>query len=71
VLVLFGVIVSVLEVGIQGWHGFTCSVGFMGRRYQVIVGGLDELRNIKCLYSLVLLNICKYLLNYYNCLSVN
>ena len=48
-LVLFGVIVLVLEVGIQGRHGLTCGVGFMGRQCQVMVGGLDKLRNIKCL----------------------
>jgi len=35
VFVLFGVIVSALEVGIQGQHGFMCGIGFMGRQCQV------------------------------------
>jgi len=35
-------IVSALEVGIQGQHGFTCSVGFMGRRCQMSLEDLTS-----------------------------
>ena len=40
--VLFRVIVLALEVGIQGWHGFMCSIGFMGRQCQVSLEDLTS-----------------------------